>query len=246
MEAIHSGDVAFTMDKKESILTQDIIDALYDKSQGIVDIAVKLYAMAQIKAIATGKEIVTSATINQVAKESLRLVNPMLESLRSGNKKEIQKYGDIIPINFDEFYNENLPKISIASKRKEADDSELIKEYCSLKLAELGIVAKLAEECVHEAMEANLGCLDKTFIVKEAMKLSFARENQKGLEETKPKLINKKLASNDLRYIVEEGRKASKSAYDSLKKAGYIGNPAEEFIDEDDLDAEFFPQSIPR
>lgn len=230
--------------KKESILTQELIDTIYDRSQGIVDIAVKLYAMAQIKAIATGKELVTSTTIKQVAKESLKLVNPMLDALRSGNKTEIQRYQDITPIDFNEFYNENLSKISIDANRTAVDDNELIKEYSILKLAELGFTLELAKECVLQAMEANSGCLDKTFILKEAMRLSFEKEKEKTIEAIKVKKQRTKLATNDLRYIVEQGKQNSKSAYDALKEAGYIKSPVDEFIDKDDVNAQLFSQPI--
>ena len=50
-----------------------------------MDIAVKLYAMAQIKAIADGTELVTVKAIKEVAAEKLRLVKPMLDALRSGD-----------------------------------------------------------------------------------------------------------------------------------------------------------------
>ena len=40
--------------KKEVPLTPEISDIMYEESQGIIDIAVKLYAMAQIRAIYSG------------------------------------------------------------------------------------------------------------------------------------------------------------------------------------------------
>ena len=55
----------------------------------------KLYALAQTKAISSGIETITPELIKQVADESLRLVKPMLNALRTGNVMEIVKYPDI-------------------------------------------------------------------------------------------------------------------------------------------------------
>ena len=81
--------------KKPTALTDELIDILYDQSQGIIDITVKLYVLAQTKAISSGKEAITAELIKQVADESLRLVKPMLNALRTGNVMEIAKYPDI-------------------------------------------------------------------------------------------------------------------------------------------------------
>jgi translation elongation factor EF-G len=83
-------------------LTKEFSDLLYDESQGILDIAIKLFMLSQIRAIATGEDKLTKQIIKQVGKDSLRLVQPMLEALRSGIPSEIAKYEDIHPIDMDE------------------------------------------------------------------------------------------------------------------------------------------------
>lgn len=92
--------------KKPTALTDELIDILYDQSQGIIDITVKLYALAQTKAISSGKEAITPELIKQVADESLKLVKPMLNALRTGNIIEIAKYPDIYTGNIDLGYEE--------------------------------------------------------------------------------------------------------------------------------------------
>lgn len=231
--------------KKENPLTEEITDTIYDESQGIIDIAVKLYAMSQIKAIVTGKELINPTIIRQTAKENLKLVRPMIEALRSGNKEEISKYQDITPIDFNEIYNESISKILTSSTVKKANDIELIEEYAVLKLVELGIDANIAKISVMETIDANPQNLDKLFLVKEAMKIAFEKEQNK-LEENrkrKAKRNNTKLQENDLRYVVDIGKKNLYSAYEALNKAGYIKDPITEFIKED-RNAEFFSEFI--
>lgn len=216
--------------KNEIPMTQELIDTIYDESQGIVDIAVKLYAMSQIKAIATGKEIITSAIIRQTSKESFGLVRPMIEALRSGNRDAILQYQDITPLDFDEMVSECISSIASFSKTKKNDDIKIIEEYAVLKLVELGIEAKLSKFCVQEVIEANEGNLDKLFIVKEAMKIAFEKEQNKSDEGISVKQVNTRLDAKDLRNIVTIGKKNSMSAYDALKNEGYIKNPIDEFI----------------
>lgn len=81
--------------KKDTPLTQELIDVLYDETQGIPDLLKKVYGIAQAQAIATGKEKITPALIKKVAKENLKLVQPMIAALKTGDVRKIAKYQDI-------------------------------------------------------------------------------------------------------------------------------------------------------
>lgn len=228
--------------KKDNELTDEIIETIYDQSQGIVDIAVKLYAMAQIKAIASGKEIINSSIIRQVANESLKLVKPMLDALRSGSIEEISKYDDIKPIDFEKFYYETIAKTSEKVKQDDEIQEDIVMEYAMLKLVELGIEVSIAKMSVKEAIENN-NDMDKLSIVKAAMKIAFELEQNKPPENKK---LNKKTKrdAEDLRNIVSMGKKESKSAYEALKEAKIIKDPIKEFVELEDENAEVFSRSI--
>ncbi|MCD8299636.1 MAG: ATP-binding protein [Clostridiales bacterium] len=83
--------------------SSEMAETLYDQSQGIIDIAVKLYAMVQIEAITNGREKFSPSDIVKVAQKKLTLVQPMLDALRSGDQKKIMMYGDIAPVNIEEY-----------------------------------------------------------------------------------------------------------------------------------------------
>ncbi|MFP3361281.1 ATP-binding protein, partial [Planococcus sp. SIMBA_143] len=74
-----------------------------EESQGITDIAVKLFALAQGRAIETGVESITRELIIQVAKEDLKLVQPMLKALKDGRPTELGQFGDIMPMDIEEY-----------------------------------------------------------------------------------------------------------------------------------------------
>lgn len=60
--------------------------ALHDQSQGIPDFAVKLWILAQVRAVLAGRDRLTAGMLEQVARESFQLVRPALEALRHGRQ----------------------------------------------------------------------------------------------------------------------------------------------------------------
>jgi hypothetical protein len=83
--------------------TPGIIETLWDESQGIIDIAVKLFVLSQMRAIRTGQrkgddELITPALIRTVARESLKLVRPMIDALRRSDMKALARYDDLVDL----------------------------------------------------------------------------------------------------------------------------------------------------
>lgn len=132
--------------------SKELKDVLYEESQGIVDIAIKLFMMAQLKAISTGVEEVIPDLIQSVAKENLQLVRPMIEALKSGKLSAIAKFDDIQPLNIQEFYENNSPlahwevikQRKASEEKKRNEENRTIKENVIIKLLELGIDEDLA------------------------------------------------------------------------------------------------------
>lgn len=80
----------------ESPLTPEVSGALYDECQGITDFAVKLYMLAQIRAISTRLERITETIIRSIGKDSLHNAQPFLQALRTGDYSKLQNFEDII------------------------------------------------------------------------------------------------------------------------------------------------------
>jgi len=74
---------------------------LYEESAGIVDFAVKLFLLAQVRAISTEKEAITPEIIRSVAKDSLRLAQPALRAIRTGQMHDVATMTDLHPIDFE-------------------------------------------------------------------------------------------------------------------------------------------------
>lgn len=71
---------------KPNLLTDDLSHTLYDQTQGIPDIAIKLFFLAQMYAVVRKKPSITPTIIKAAATESLRLVKPFLDALRANRK----------------------------------------------------------------------------------------------------------------------------------------------------------------
>lgn len=79
-------------------LTPELSDTLYDETQGITDYAIKVFCMAQWRAISTGRERITPAMIRSVAKDGLRSARNVLQALREGKSTAvIGQLEDVLP-----------------------------------------------------------------------------------------------------------------------------------------------------
>ena len=193
--------------KKACPLTTALKDTLYRESQGIIDIAIKLYTLAQIKAIADGTETITPETLQTVAAEKLMLVKPMLDALRSGERKRILKYEDIRPISVEDYISAQVSRIV----PYEAPPTSL-EEQAVLKLLEMDIPSATARKCVKKAMSANTSGQPLGTVVRKAFKLAL------NIPEQEANALNKNADHNDLRQNV---------GYDAIKQAGYIADKDE-------------------
>lgn len=84
-------------------LTPELSHTLYDESQGITDFVVKLFMLAQIRAIVSGQERLTPDIIRSVAADSLQFAAPALSALRRGDRAALQQFEDIEPLDLEPY-----------------------------------------------------------------------------------------------------------------------------------------------
>lgn len=81
-------------------LDESILLRLYELSQGIPDIVVKILCLAQARAIlladSPSEEFLSIELINDVFEEELSMVKPLLEALSSNDERSLKKCGDIV------------------------------------------------------------------------------------------------------------------------------------------------------
>jgi hypothetical protein len=176
-------------------LTDDLKNALYHESQGIVDIAVKLYAMVQIRAIALKKETFDQSDFRDAAVECFWSVKPMLDALRTGDIKKIEAYGDITPVNMDDYilaYSAMLPpRKDIPQKQDKAS----LSKKAVLMLLELGVEPGLAKRLVGKVMAERMDLKKVSDVVR------FAYQRYMSTTES-AELFDDSLQDGDLRMAV--------------------------------------------
>lgn len=219
--------------KENTELTKELLNTIYEESQGIADVAVKLYLLAQARAIDSGLEKITPQLIQKVVKEDLQMLQPMLDALKSGNLSDIAKYEDIVPMDIEEYIQNRMPVIDLkermlANKEKIAQDranKELpILEKLILSLINLDVNEKIAESAAKYALKKS-----PESSIPKLMTLSLQY-----IEETKTKekkrQVKSDILANKLKLIIDKGKKNKRSAYEALCEEGYIKNPLDDLI----------------
>lgn len=221
-------------------LDQTFIDVMYYESQGISDIAIKLFMLTQWRALDKEFDHITPELIRSVAKDRLTLIRPALEALRSGKKKQIQRFADIYDsVSIDDYLDR------IEAEQRQAERLEVIRTELgydvteqtvieiSTWLIDAGVDQTIAHQSAQEVTKVHLHELDQVDLHKEALKHALAIQKKKTMSEksseSRQKQNSKFLPSDpaDLRVIVSQGIKKKLSAYESLKIARYIKNPLE-------------------
>lgn len=98
--------------RKPVPLTEQMLDTLYKRTQGILDLAIKLFATAQVRAILTGTEIISVSLIEQVYEEDFKLLHEAIEALARNDYASLARYADVAPTNLDEILTGLLHKSS--------------------------------------------------------------------------------------------------------------------------------------
>lgn len=220
-----SGLWKYQWTRKSVELTDEISSILYDETQGIPDVVVKLFMMIQIRAISTGKESITGAMIRRVANEQLKLIRPMIEALKNGRTSQLLNYQDIIMPDVKEFINKEQSHIQVQTfiketqMRSESRKQQIthVREDAVIRLQLLGVKEKEADRLVKVVLNQQPTIADLNELVQAAYQLSI----DKGKEKLEEKRIQKK-CDGDLRDIVSAGENEGISAYEAIKRAGII------------------------
>lgn len=204
--------------KKKTQLTEELVNLLYEESQGIIDIAVKIYAMAQIKAISTGKEEITVDIIKEVVDKNLNAVKPMIDAMKSNDIRRIAKYEDISTIDYEDFLSKTNIDVNLSSRIQDYKTAKRKKQLSKkeevlIRLMELDIDRKKAVSAIEKVLseDEEIG-INK--LVVEAIKVVDT------IKSTRKKTSNFK--EDDIRLIIKSAKEEDKSPYLALKENGYI------------------------
>ncbi|MBW4599034.1 MAG: ATP-binding protein [Calothrix sp. FI2-JRJ7] len=227
--------------KISTSFSDEINEVFYEESQGIIDIAIKLYKMVQWRAISlAGKEVINVNLIKDAAKDGLYLVKPMLDAIRSGDEEWMIKYKDIASIDTTPYQNQCLSNIEtkdlkeisrLARKQQTNGNLSATIRHIIIQLLELDVEPRLAKECAEKVVSSSDEETNISLLVKQAYALALegGKENIAKVITHKIK-VKPKYEDNDIRQIAENANKNKTAAYEGLKSAQLIKNPVDDFI----------------
>ena len=99
--------------KSDSLLSDELRQCWFDLTQGILDITVKLFVLAQIRAIESGLERITVKLLKTTYQEDFKPIHHIIDALRSGDARRIAQYPDLITPEIDR----QLLKLFLKSKK---------------------------------------------------------------------------------------------------------------------------------
>lgn len=198
----------------------ELIHALYEESQGITDVAVKVFLLAQVYAMELHgddeqneqseerqlvPETLTADLFRKASRESLRLLQPFLRALRSGNRDKIREFDDIEPILLANAVQEIEAKFAKAALEKDDDDE----------------AARQPEKSTAEAQPESATATDQ------------AKDGEKPQPQDKPKRKPRTSPNNaepvdqkDLVGILQRGVKEKKAPYIAFTESAAIASTA--------------------
>jgi AAA domain len=180
-------------------LTPHLNGTLYDVTQGITDLTVKVYMLAQARSITRGDETITANVIHSVAHDSFRMASPILDALKSGNLQELYKVDDILPVDVETLlrviHNPSLPPAPSLHLRERSLEGETPNPKEQKALGDLESAPPTAEE--------------------QTSRVTHAKP-----VETK--------AADLLPELAQASRKLDVPVYDLLRQNGYIASEDEQ------------------
>lgn len=210
--------------QKPCEFTPQLSELVYFHTQGITDLAIKMFATAQWRAMLDGTESITAVLLRDVANNELRLVRPMVEALRKEELEALESYDDIAPIDFETLLRSARIKYE-GSRVKKASlrpgdmtfTSALTHTLTTLGMEEEHAV-ELAETVETVDQPSNLlGGVKNALVRLEPPKAT----SRKGASSKKPE---PELPPHDLRNAVRRATKSGTSTFEQLHAMGAVCN----------------------
>ncbi len=205
-------------------LTQEIIDVLYDLSQGIIDVLLKLYVLSQWRAMIIKTENISIGLLKKVYDDELKPVHQMLQALRSGDPEKIAEFGDLVMPGIEVKLLQSFQEQKIFDNYTEEQKEQPLDDKAKviLNIAEsLGISKDIAIPLIENEVKQNPS-MDTMQIVHRLLNLINSPVKPKPKSRSKKPNVAEwnQLQHDDIRFMFSNRQNGS--SYQALKKGGII------------------------
>jgi hypothetical protein len=201
--------------KKPVELSPDLNRVLYDETQGITALVVRLFQLSQIEAIRSGTETLSPSLLHKVATQKFRVLAPMLAALRSKDEKEIRKYEDLLTNGLKSLGQDvdREAQLALLKAAKAESQTHVIAEKTRAvsALVDMGTEESAAKKLVDDAFERQ-GLKTCTEAVVFILCSAGAAKTAKAGDPPR---------KNRLKAVVDGGGKDG-NGHDALRQAGII------------------------
>lgn len=211
--------------------------ALYKESQGIIDVVVKLFMLAQMKAIrlrAVRKrpETLDAPLLSQVVAEDFQLIRPMLDACRRNDREALSTFDDLLPFrdhvarlfgveSTDNIPDDPAPPPSSVQPPASVGGLDDVAGPVRAALSALGLAPDIAERMLQAALAEDSSLDALQLVAAIGGKLRASAETPKPRKPRRPsKSEQPEWPTCDLRRIVGEGKLQGLTAYNALKASG--------------------------
>ncbi|WP_444923818.1 ATP-binding protein [Microbulbifer sp. DLAB2-AF] len=193
--------------------SEPLTNKLYELSQGVPDIVVKLFCLAQSRAIlladAPQEEALSSELLTQVFEDEFSIVKPMLDALRSGNRRKIEECNDLIfpklESNMINAVNQLVAKpLEKAKSIDLGDPAETSIANAAIEtITSMGIARDIAQPLVTDALAKDQDL--KLIQIIQLATTALTNTKEQKAKKPKPEYTSRKswpqLSKNDLRKL---------------------------------------------
>lgn len=214
------------LQQKDDVLTDEVRECWYELSQGVLDIVVKLFVLAQVRAIFTRTERITVKIMRKVYDDELKPVHPMLAAMRSGDPEKILQYSDLCMPTIDQKLLELSAKVDAAMA--EQPQSPYANNENAQRLHNLLVNMECDSTLIQPLIERAFK-LYPELSIRALMPTVLDWYEDLGKEENKPKQKRKltkqkdwcTLSSDDIRFVHSQSDK-DRPVYEHLKQSSDI------------------------
>ncbi|NFV80376.1 ATP-binding protein [Magnetospirillum aberrantis] len=208
-------------------LTDDLRQVLYEESQGIIDVVVKLFMLAQLRAIRLRAvrrrpERLDRELLLQVVAQDFKLIAPMLNALKRGDERALAKYDDLRPLqkHVQQVFADYAPPMPASEEPPAAEAPQVSPRQA---LAAMGIADDLVEVLLARAQQDGADEFDLL-----GAALAQLKAGKKSAMPKRKKVNKPEVDPHSVHGIVQASLAAERSPYEALKEAGYVRDPLQD------------------
>jgi hypothetical protein len=222
--------------RNPSPLTPEILDLIYLRTQGVIDLAIKLFAIAQIRAIHMGSEIVDGQLLEAVYRDEFKVLHPALEAMARGHTGSLDEFADVRSIDISQQAHMWAAKASSNTRLGKRLQNEggfvdsVAKALVSSGLPKEQAVALASKQSSTATSGKSRSVLDAVADVSKELRPTSLKQTRKRADKGE-KVVYPDFSSrqNDYRRAVTEAQERGETVLSRLKALGML-KPAEELV----------------